>query len=148
METSGGSGGAVLCAIDGSKESLVAAQVGKNLAEWARLRLVLVSVEAPVTAPGVSAAAYGQERLAEQERREADEFLHAAAEEIGVADAKLRVELGPTASCILGAAEDERAEFIVMGTRGRSGVRAVLLGSASMDVATQATCPVVLVPHV
>jgi nucleotide-binding universal stress UspA family protein len=137
-----------VCGIDGSQESHRAAQVGKDLAEWKGMRLVLVSVAAPVTAPGVSAAPYGQERLAEEERGYADELLRAAAEDVGAEGAKLRVELGPAAKRILHVAEEEGAEFIVMGMRGRSAVRAAILGSVSRDVATHATSPVVLVPHV
>jgi nucleotide-binding universal stress UspA family protein len=37
-------------------------------------------------------------------------------------------------------------DLIVTGTRGRSGVRSLLLGSASQHVADHAACPVLIVP--
>jgi nucleotide-binding universal stress UspA family protein len=136
----------VLCGLDGSVESHAAARVAKELADGLALRLVLLSVAAPVTEPGVSTAPRGQERLAEEERQQAEKILHDAAREIGAPDAELRVELGHAAKCILRAADEENVGYIVLGTHGRTGVKAALLGSISRDVASQAEVPVVLVP--
>lgn len=41
--------------------------------------------------------------------------------------------------------EGERAFAVVVGTRGRGGIGAMLLGSTSLEVAAYATCPVVVV---
>lgn len=138
---------AVVCGLDGSAEAHSAARVAKLLADRLDLRLVLVCVAAPVTQPGVSAARHGQERLADDERREAERLLGEAAAEIEAPDAELRVEFGSAADGILRVAEAEEAAFVVVGTRGRGGVKAALLGSVSRSVAARARCPVVLVPH-
>ncbi len=53
---------------------------------------------------------------------------------------------GHTAAEILKAARDHGATMIVMGTKGRHGIREIWLGSASHRVAELAPVPVVLVP--
>ncbi len=53
---------------------------------------------------------------------------------------------GHTAAEILKAAQDHGATMIVMGTKGRHGIREIWLGSASHRVAELASVPVVLVP--
>jgi nucleotide-binding universal stress UspA family protein len=47
---------------------------------------------------------------------------------------------------IVDAAERDGSDLIVMGTRGLSGVRSLLLGSTSHHVAQHALCPVLIVP--
>ena len=42
-------------------------------------------------------------------------------------------------------AESEAAELVVVGSHGRSGIRAALLGSVSRHVVSHAACPVVVV---
>jgi nucleotide-binding universal stress UspA family protein len=53
---------------------------------------------------------------------------------------------GDPADAIIAAAEAEDADFIVLGSRGRSSLGRILLGSTSSRVAETATCPVQVVP--
>ncbi|MGH9973311.1 MAG: universal stress protein, partial [Nitrososphaeraceae archaeon] len=46
---------------------------------------------------------------------------------------------------ILKYAEDEEIDLIVVGTRGRTGITRVLLGSVASGVVTYAHCPVIVV---
>jgi nucleotide-binding universal stress UspA family protein len=55
---------------------------------------------------------------------------------------------GDPAEMILSAAMAESADVVVLGSRGRTGVRRLLLGSVSAQVARDATCRVVVVPPV
>ena len=54
---------------------------------------------------------------------------------------------GEPAREIIGYAEDVGADFIVVGTRGRGGVKALLLGSTSHSVIHGAPCDVIVVRH-
>jgi nucleotide-binding universal stress UspA family protein len=47
---------------------------------------------------------------------------------------------------IVDVAERDHADLIVMGTRGLSGLKSLLLGSVSHHVAQHALCPVLIVP--
>ena len=47
---------------------------------------------------------------------------------------------------IVGAATEEHADLIVMGTHGRTGLDRLLLGSVAEHVVRRAPCPVVTVP--
>jgi nucleotide-binding universal stress UspA family protein len=60
--------------------------------------------------------------------------------------AELRhAELGDAASQIVGAAKDSNADVIVMGSRGRSELAALFLGSTAYKVLHLAHCPVLVV---
>jgi len=61
------------------------------------------------------------------------------------ASARVLVVPRPVGDTILDAARDTRAEVIVMGTHGRSGVRRVFLGSVAEHVLRHADCAVVTI---
>jgi nucleotide-binding universal stress UspA family protein len=48
-------------------------------------------------------------------------------------------------SAIVDYAERQNIDLIVLGTRGRTGFRKMLLGSVASDVVTYAHCPVMVV---
>ena len=50
-----------------------------------------------------------------------------------------------TAGTIVDYAEREGIDLIVMGTRGRSGFKKLLLGSTASDVTAYAHCPVMII---
>ena len=62
---------------------------------------------------------------------------------------QLKTDLIVTPTSIVGAiihyAEHEKADLIVIGTRGRSGIKKMLLGSVAAGVVTYAHCPVMVV---
>jgi nucleotide-binding universal stress UspA family protein len=62
-------------------------------------------------------------------------------------DAKARAEQsGASAWRTIVDVADGEADLVVMGTRGLSGMRSLLLGSCSHHVAQHASCPVLIVP--
>jgi nucleotide-binding universal stress UspA family protein len=58
-----------------------------------------------------------------------------------------KVGVGKPAEEILRVAREEKADLIVMGTHGRTGLRHLLLGSVAEEVARHAPCPVFSVRH-
>ena len=67
----------------------------------------------------------------------------------GARDAGVTAEFlvweGEPGDSIAAAAEAERADIVVVGTRGRSGAERMLLGSVSDQVVRHAVCPVLVV---
>ncbi|MFQ5802554.1 MAG: universal stress protein [Candidatus Methylomirabilales bacterium] len=59
--------------------------------------------------------------------------------------ARRKIVVGVPAEVIVGEAQGEQADLIVMGTRGRSGLSHVLLGSVAEAVIRKAACPVLTV---
>lgn len=56
-----------------------------------------------------------------------------------------RVEIGTPAAAIVRTARENHCDLIVMGTRGRRGIRRWLLGSVAEKVLRRAPCPVLTV---
>lgn len=66
-----------------------------------------------------------------------------AGSEAGVTVERVAIEGSPAASLI---AEAERAELLVVGSRGHGRVHGLLLGSVSQQCVSHAPCPVAIVP--
>jgi nucleotide-binding universal stress UspA family protein len=68
--------------------------------------------------------------------------LESARSVLGLADAELVVVEGDPGRSLCELAEQVEASVIVMGTRGRSGLRRAVLGSVSDHIVRHAPCPV------
>jgi nucleotide-binding universal stress UspA family protein len=86
-----------------------------------------------------------QESDAETARREADAraLLEAVRAELALPDAELMVVEAPPGPSLCELAASLPASVIVMGTRGRGGLRRAVLGSVSDHVVRNARCPVI-----
>src|SRR5208282_1524916 len=61
----------------------------------------------------------------------------------------LLLEQGPVWDVLASAIQRERADLLVLGTRGRGGLKKLALGSVAEEVLRLASCPVLIVgPHV
>ncbi|KOU77434.1 stress protein [Streptomyces sp. MMG1533] len=131
----------VVAGVDGSAESLAAA-------EWAAreavrrdrpLRLVHAWNWHPRQGAGEPATAV-QRHLARRVLRQAEDHVRAACSEIRPYDEQVE---GPATEALLRAAE--RADLLVLGSRGLSGFTGFLVGSVALGVVAKAMRPVVLV---
>jgi nucleotide-binding universal stress UspA family protein len=78
-------------------------------------------------------------------RRLEQSMRDAAARHHAEADARVVVGVSEIWRLVIETAAELRADLIVMGTHGLTGVRRLLLGSTAEQVVRQASCPVVTV---
>ena len=138
--------GSVVCGVDGSPEARDAARVAADLAARLGLRLVIAHVAqvAAVSGGGRFHPAPWPGGLDESElaaRMLVERVVHEAE-----VHAEQCVLVGVPAERLAELADEEHAELIVVGSRGRGAFRSVFLGSVSHNVVGLARCPVVVVP--
>jgi len=136
----------ILCPLDFSEPSREALRWAATLAQRTKARLTVLSVLDPLL---VEAARLRLARdLVRETEPELREFAVAASSQdtARAIDARFAVQVGSAAEAILHAAVNERADLIVMGTRGLGGVRKWLLGSTTERVLRRAPAPVFAVP--
>jgi nucleotide-binding universal stress UspA family protein len=99
---------------------------------------------------GMVAAAPDSEAVDQASRKRAEEIAHEGAGLAGEAglqaSARVSEQTSTIARVILAEAEKLAAEAIVMGSRGRTGLKSLLLGSVSHEVIQHADRAVVVVP--
>jgi nucleotide-binding universal stress UspA family protein len=142
----------ILCGLDGSPDSQAALAVAVELAAQLRLRLILANVVEPRHASSMAAASLvgavprPEPRSSRQQEAEANGLLAELAAATGVEQAERRVVVGYAAERLAELADEERAEMIVVGSRGRGAFKAAFLGSVSTSLIGVARCPVLVVP--
>jgi universal stress protein A len=130
----------ILHPTDLSEESATAFQFADTLARDYGARLVLLSV-VPPPLTGAEAVDY---RRPDSIRQDVLAKLRELKPAPGV-EVEYRVGEGDAADVILTVAGEVRADLIVMGTHGRSGLRRALMGSVAEAVTRGARCPVATV---
>jgi len=135
----------ILIAIDGSAPSIDAARTGFDLAADLSAKVTTIYiVDPPVPySGGIGIAPDELLRVAGRDSEQAMTALRGAVQVPEGADHLVRV--GHPAETILQVARDLRADMIVIGSHGRSGLGRVLLGSVAESVVRQASCPVLVV---
>lgn len=137
----------VVCGVDGSAGARRALRVAAALADELRARLVVAHVVQPQLAVARGPAADQPATLPMEALLEAgNALLDRIGAEEQLANVERRVVLGFASDRLADLADDEDAELIVVGSRGRRGFKAAWLGSVSADLIGVARCPVLVVP--
>lgn len=139
----------ILFASDFSKASRKAFTTAVSMAKAARATLVVLHVIVPFVP--VVPEQYLNAEVWEQIDREARRWsqqqvgrLLQRAKKAGIRATGLLVE-GDPAQRIVGTARSKRADFLVIGTHGRTGLARFFVGSVATRVVATASCPVVTV---
>ena len=135
----------ILTAVDGSEESLRAARYAMELAELTGASVVAIHV---ILLPQKVSDAV-QKRLKEDLASRGERALDGARQTAKDRGVGLEVKTLETNTSVVAAicetASDEKADLIVLGTRGTGGVAKLMLGSVAGGVANNARCPVLVI---
>ena len=135
-----------LVGIDGSPESNAATRKAMELAKAMDARLVLAHVShgderaAATYAVAVSTGDMIEQDYAPALLSQAERDCRAAGVEAGTSSGQ-----GPIAETLAEMADRERAEMVIVGHRGRSGIACAVLGSVANRLLQIAHCPVLVV---
>jgi nucleotide-binding universal stress UspA family protein len=140
----------LIVAFDGSKDSITAVRLAGSIASKYGSSVTLVHVY-PSPAIGFSAASgmpipdYGQ--LEDAAKATGQEVLVKGlrlAAEAGIKAKGELIEAPSVVEAIVNFAASQKADLIVVGTRGMTGFKKLILGSVSSGLISHASCPVLV----
>ena len=140
----------IVVAFDGSPDSAKAAEVGSELTTKFGAELVVVHVySSPLViytgAGGIAPDFAGLEEAAKDGGKKVLDNGVRMAREHGVRARGELLESGSIVQALVEYSANEKADLIVVGTRGMTGFKKLLLGSVSSGLVSHAHCPVLVV---
>ena len=130
----------ILVAVDGSETSSKPAEMAIDLAEKLGADLIALYIVAPNI--NFSQAFYfaqeNGQKIVDEVKREA------VAKKLNV-QTEVLMDVGAVSKAIVEYAENNNANLIVIGTRGISGIKRMLVGSTASEVVKYSHCPVMVV---
>ena len=141
----------ILIGIDGSESSIDAADYAIEMAKKDGAQVIALTVNRiPLSSYGLATP---QEEVKQskdnEEMQEFKEWLDKISQNAKQNSVQLKKEIinsqMSVEAAIVEYAESEGVELIVVGTRGNSGIKNMLLGSIASGVVKYATCPVMVV---
>jgi nucleotide-binding universal stress UspA family protein len=135
-----------MIAIDGSEHSFKAAEYALDMAKSFNAQLFAITVTSvPQSYHLKQEDVFEESREMDDSKTWFEEFIHAAKRD----NVELKTELisshRPVDYVILEYADEKNIDLIVVGTRGRSGFKRLLLGSVASLVVSYAHCPAMVV---
>jgi nucleotide-binding universal stress UspA family protein len=146
----------ILVAIDGSQPSIDAAnyaiEIAKKNSNSQLIALTVLDISTPrrLSSSFITAPTYGLKEL-EDQRKQAQKWLESISKKVEEVEKNIQYKAEiiegsiSVEGTIVDYAENENIDLIVIGTRGRSGFKKMLLGSVASKVVTYATCPVLVI---
>jgi nucleotide-binding universal stress UspA family protein len=142
--------GKMVVAYDGSDNSARAVRMASDLAKKYGSQVLVVHVYSspslPYSPAGVPIPSYSE--LEEAAERSAKSVLAkgvALANEAGVDARGELLEASSTVQALVELSNAEKADLLVVGTRGMTGFRKLVLGSVSSGIVSHAVCSVLVV---
>lgn len=137
----------ILVPTDFSKNANNALKYAVSLAKKAKAKIILLHAYHAVYFSSDVPIEYFSEQLFSIELA-AKKQLEALAAKVTKSGLKCEIinKQGLPVDSIIGCIKDKRADLLVMGTQGASGLKEVLVGSNTASVIGKATCPVITVP--
>ena len=148
----------ILLTVDGSEQSMNAADYALAMAKKQdnNAQLIALHVLFSQTGYAYSTNIFGLvtpssiNELLEDAKHEAQQWFDKIKEKMNEnGDIQIKTEVVVSSTSVVAAivdyAEHEDVDLIIIGSRGRSGFKKLLLGSTASGVVTYATCPVLVV---
>jgi nucleotide-binding universal stress UspA family protein len=143
----------ILVAIDGSEHSFKASEYALELAKSFGAQLYAVTVTYIPASDHLSQKEVLSKSLVEDSSnnsmKDAGNWFENFTQNAKEDNIQLKTELinsaRPVDYVILEYAEEQKIDLIVVGTRGRTGFKKLLLGSIASSIVTYAHCPVMVV---
>ena len=130
----------ILVAVDGSETSSKAAENAIDLAERYRADLIALYI----VPPNIKSSEIF-DLAKENGQKIVDEVKHEASAKKLIVRTEVLLDIGSVTKGIVEYAEKNNVNLIVLGTRGISGIKRMLLGSTASGVVTYSHCPVIVV---
>ena len=139
----------ILVGIDGSESSIDAADYAIEMAKKDGAQVIALTVNRiPLSSYGL-ATPQEEVKQSNEEMQEFKEWLDKISQNAKQNSVQLKKEIinsqMSVEAAIVEYAESEGVDLIVVGTRGNSGIKNMLLGSIASGVVKYATCPVMVV---
>jgi nucleotide-binding universal stress UspA family protein len=144
----------IVVGIDGSEESMRAAEYAISIAKLYNAELIAVHVLTSdigyiYSSPGVESPPLTIKEIVLLAEDEAKKWFDEIKEKANKKDIQLKTESivakKSLLNTILEYVEEHNINLVVVGTRGRSGIKKMLLGSIASGLVTYSPCPVLVI---